>query len=101
MAIDWHDMRLAERTLRHWDGWTRHQQCVEAMRMRQAAAHYAWHLKWRVLDRWRRLRQVLQLERETDERRQRWRVKIWELLPDYRPNADADEARALSTAEQL
>lgn len=84
-------MRLAERTLRHWDGWTRHQKCVEAVRMRQAEAHYEWHLKWRVLDHWQRLRQMLQLEKETDERRQRWRVKIWELLPDYRPNASAAE----------
>lgn len=88
VAIDWHSMRLAERTLRHWDGWTRHQRCLEAVRMRQAQSHYEWHLKWRVLDHWQRLRQILQLEKETDERRQRWRVKIWELLPDYQPNAD-------------
>lgn len=46
------------------------------------------HLKWKVLDCWQRLPQVLQLERETEERRQRWRMKIWELLPDYTPNRD-------------
>lgn len=46
------------------------------------------HLKWKVLDCWQRLPQILQLEKETEERRQRWRLKIWELLPDYTPNRD-------------
>lgn len=83
-------MRLTERTLRHWNAWWRRQRCVDELRSAQANAHYEWHLKWRVLDRWRRLPQILQLERETDIRRQRWRVKVWELLPDYRPHANDD-----------
>jgi len=30
-----------------------------------------------------------QREKETEERRQRWRMKIWELLPDYKPREDS------------
>lgn len=46
------------------------------------------HLKWRVLDHWRRLQVILKIEKETEERRERWRHKIYELLPDYTPNRD-------------
>lgn len=46
------------------------------------------HLKWRVLDHWRRLQAILRIEKETEERRERWRHKIYELLPDYTPNRD-------------
>lgn len=28
---------------------------------------------------------ILRIEKETEMRRQRWRMKIWELLPDYKP----------------
>lgn len=93
VAIDWHDMRLTERMFRRWDNYTRHQRCIEEVKMRQAEAHYNWHLKWRVIVHWQRLHAILQLERETDQRRQKWRLKIWELLPDYQP-ADADAGAA-------
>lgn len=44
------------------------------------------HLKWKVLDHWRRLKIILIIEKETEERRERWRHKIQELIPDYMPN---------------
>lgn len=77
---------------RAWDNYTRHQRCIEEVKMRQAESHYNWHLKWRVIEHWQRLHAILQLERETDERRQKWRLKIWELLPDYQP-APLDDIR--------
>lgn len=46
------------------------------------------HLKWRVMDHWRRLQAILKIEKETEARRERWRHKIYELLPDYTPNRD-------------
>lgn len=91
VAIDWHEMKLAERTLKIWDGYTRECKMIEEVKMRQAAAHYNWHLKWRVIDHWQRLHVILKIEKETEERRQRWRMKIWELLPDYKPNGGDDE----------
>lgn len=40
------------------------------------------------MDHWRRLQVILRIERETESRRERWRQKIWELLPDYTPNTE-------------
>lgn len=37
-------------------------------------------LKWRVLERWRRLHAILEIEKEAEERRERWRVKANELI---------------------
>lgn len=85
-------MHLTERVFRRWDNYARHQHCIYEVKMRQAEAHYNWHLKWRVIEHWQRLHAILQLERETDERRQKWRLKIWELLPDYQPAAMNDSA---------
>lgn len=88
VACDWYDAKLAERALVNWGEYTRIQKLIEEAKMKQAEMHHEWHLKWKVLDRWQRLPQMLQLEKETEERRQRWRMKIWELLPDYNPVQD-------------
>lgn len=37
-------------------------------------------LKWRVLERWRRLHAILEIEKEAEERRERWRAKASELI---------------------
>lgn len=43
-------------------------------------------LMWKVLEHWRRLHAIIQFEKETESRRERWRSKIHELIPDYAPN---------------
>ncbi|KAJ6649713.1 Coiled-coil domain-containing protein [Pseudolycoriella hygida] len=88
VAIDWCDMKLTERMFHLWIGHTKMEKILDEIKMRQAEAHYNWHLKWRVIDHWQRLQTILKIEKETEERRQRWRMKIWELLPDYTPNRD-------------
>lgn len=88
VACDLYDLRLAERVLSNWSEYTRIQKLIEEAKMKQAEMHHEWHLKWKVVDRWQRLPQILILEKETEERRQRWRMKIWELLPDYTPVKD-------------
>ncbi|KNC33839.1 hypothetical protein FF38_08988 [Lucilia cuprina] len=88
VAVDYHEFKLSESMFRQWWTYTKRMQMVEETKMKQAVSHHEWHLKWKVLDCWQRLPQILQLEKETEERRQRWRLKIWELLPDYTPNRD-------------
>ncbi|XP_037037996.1 calponin homology domain-containing protein DDB_G0272472 [Bradysia coprophila] len=88
VAMDWYDLKLTERMFHIWVGYTKMEKILDEIKMRQAEAHYDWHLKWRVIDHWQRLQTILKIEKETDERRQRWRMKIWELLPDYTPNRD-------------
>ncbi|XP_059218900.1 calponin homology domain-containing protein DDB_G0272472 [Stomoxys calcitrans] len=88
VAVDFFELKLTETTFRKWLGYTRRMRAIEETKMKQAVLHHEWHLRWKVLDCWQRLPQILQLEKETEERRQRWRMKIWELLPDYTPNRD-------------
>jgi hypothetical protein len=46
-------------------------------------------LKWKLFDAWHRFPALMRIERETDIRRQKWRMKIWDLLPDYKPQDTA------------
>ncbi|EDW11354.1 trichohyalin [Drosophila mojavensis] len=89
VAIDWHALHCTEHWFGRWLGYTTGCRLIEDTKMQQAISHHEWHLKWKVLDCWRRLPQILRLEKETEERRQRWRMKIWELLPDYKPREDS------------
>ncbi|KAH8298189.1 hypothetical protein KR018_010574 [Drosophila ironensis] len=89
VAIDWHALHAMEFWFNRWYKYTAQCRMIEDTKMRQAIAHHEWHLKWKVLDCWRRLPQILKIEKETEERRQRWRMKIWELLPDYKPREDS------------
>ncbi|XP_043662994.1 trichohyalin isoform X1 [Drosophila teissieri] len=89
VAIDWHALRSMEHWFRRWNKYSTHCRMIEDTKTRQAISHHEWHLKWKVLDCWRRLPQILKIEKETEERRQRWRMKIWELLPDYKPREDS------------
>ncbi|XP_049302765.1 putative autophagy-related protein 11 [Bactrocera dorsalis] len=89
VAVDWCDLKRTEITFKLWAQHSARMSAIAAAKMKQATSHHEWHLKWKVLDCWQRLPQILQLERETEERRQRWRMKIWELLPDYTPNRDS------------
>lgn len=45
-------------------------------------------MKWKVIERWRRLHSILKIEKETQARRERWRSKISELIPDYSPTLE-------------
>ncbi|XP_030554781.1 trichohyalin [Drosophila novamexicana] len=89
VAIDWHALHAMEHWFGRWLNFTTGCRLVEDTKLRQAISHHEWHLKWKVLDCWQRLPQILRLEKETEERRQRWRMKIWELLPDYKPREDS------------
>ncbi|XP_017047344.1 calponin homology domain-containing protein DDB_G0272472 [Drosophila ficusphila] len=89
VAIDWHSLHAMEYWFGRWHHYSTRCRMIEDTKTRQAISHHEWHLKWKVLDCWRRLPQILKIEKETEERRQRWRMKIWELLPDYKPREDS------------
>lgn len=42
-------------------------------------------MKWKVFDHWRRLPAIVKIEKETEVRRQKWRLKIMDILVDYKP----------------
>uniref|UniRef100_A0A182R2Z7 Uncharacterized protein n=1 Tax=Anopheles funestus TaxID=62324 RepID=A0A182R2Z7_ANOFN len=85
VAIDWYEMRMSEKVISIWIGKTKQSLMILQGKISHAASHYEWQLKWKVFERWQRLHIILRIEKETEMRRQRWRMKIWELLPDYKP----------------
>ncbi|XP_053692647.1 calponin homology domain-containing protein DDB_G0272472 [Sabethes cyaneus] len=85
VATDWYEVRLSEMVVSTWIGRTKQALLILQGKMSHAASHYEWQLKWKVFERWQRLHIILKIEKETEQRRQRWRMKIWELLPDYKP----------------
>ncbi|XP_053672409.1 titin homolog [Anopheles nili] len=85
VAIDWYEVRMTEKVISVWVGKTKHSLMILQGKISHAASHYEWQLKWKVFERWQRLHIILRIEKETEMRRQRWRMKIWELLPDYKP----------------
>lgn len=88
VAIDWYEMRISEHILREWKIISKQTKMIEDFKMKHAEAHHNWNLKWKVIEHWHRLPTINKIEKETESRRQRWRLKIWELLPDYIPNQD-------------
>jgi hypothetical protein len=42
-------------------------------------------IKWKLFECWHRFPAIMKIERETEVRRQKWRMKVWDLLPDYKP----------------
>ncbi|XP_055612669.1 calponin homology domain-containing protein DDB_G0272472 [Uranotaenia lowii] len=85
VAIDWCEMRVTEKVISIWLNRTKQSLIILQGKLSHASAHYEWQLKWKVFERWQRLHIILKIEKETEQRRQRWRMKIWELLPDYKP----------------
>ncbi|XP_001869875.2 uncharacterized protein LOC6053860 [Culex quinquefasciatus] len=85
VAMDWWEVRQTEKVISVWVGRTKQSLLILQGKMSHASAHYEWQLKWKVFERWQRLHIILKIEKETEQRRQRWRMKIWELLPDYKP----------------
>ncbi|XP_035911244.1 probable DNA double-strand break repair Rad50 ATPase [Anopheles stephensi] len=85
VALDWYEVRMTEKVISIWIGKTKQSLMILQGKMSHAASHYEWQLKWKVFERWQRLHIILRIEKETEMRRQRWRMKIWELLPDYKP----------------
>ncbi|XP_031622944.1 uncharacterized protein LOC116340532 [Contarinia nasturtii] len=88
LADDWFHLRLSERVFRAWNCVTAQTRLIFEIKTRQAEAHFNWYMKWKVLEHWRRLHAILKIEKDTEERRERWRSKIYELIPDYTPNVE-------------
>lgn len=78
LADKWCHFKMRERAFQAWE-----QIAVQSkMKQKKAEAHYNWCLKWTVLEQWRNLQQIIGLEKESEARREHWRSKICELMPD-------------------
>lgn len=104
VAIDWYELQTLSKIIKVWHDRTVQMKKLEAVKIQRAEAHYSWYvllrhinlkffeyqiyyrqLKWKVLVHWQRLPAINKIDKETEERRQKWRLKIMELCPDYAP----------------
>ncbi|KAG5681010.1 hypothetical protein PVAND_010477 [Polypedilum vanderplanki] len=85
VAIDWYEVKITEKLFKCWVQFTENCKMIESHKIRNAEAHYNCQIKWKLFDAWQRFPALMKIERETEIRRQKWRMKIWDLLPDYKP----------------
>ncbi|KAL7036898.1 hypothetical protein ACKWTF_008986 [Chironomus riparius] len=85
VAIDWYEVKMSEKLFYRWIQFAEESKMVEGTKMKNAEAHYSCQMKWKLFDAWHRFPALMKIERETEVRRQKWRMKIWDLLPDYKP----------------
>lgn len=81
VADDWRYFRMKERAFRTWKEVAYQCRMMFEKKLQQADAHYIWYMKWKVLEHWRHLHEINDIENECERRRQHWRSKINELIP--------------------
>lgn len=90
MVDDWRYFRMKEQVFRAWVDVTCQTRLVLEKKLQQADAHYIWYMKWKILEHWRHLHEINDIENECDRRRQHWRHKINELIPHLPTNSEMD-----------
>ncbi|XP_044272276.1 inner centromere protein-like [Tribolium madens] len=88
VAEDYYDFVLLEKSFTQWH---RHV-CVEFMKQEKqkklAEMHYNRRIVIHYFYQWRSLPAVIQLEKSKEQKMKKWREKVWEVLPDYKPPSD-------------
>ncbi|KAG5897473.1 hypothetical protein JTB14_031099 [Gonioctena quinquepunctata] len=91
VAEDLYDFRLTSNTFIHWHRYV----CTEIMsqdkNIKKAAKHYARRILFHYFYQWRSLKAVNQLEKAKEQKKRKWREKVWEILPNYKPPTDLYE----------
>jgi hypothetical protein len=85
VAIDWYEVQITDKLFKHWFEFTQTSIILMNNKLQKAQAHYNCQIKWKLFECWRRFPAIMKIERETEVRRQKWRMKVWDLLPDYSP----------------
>ncbi|KAJ8938707.1 hypothetical protein NQ318_007995 [Aromia moschata] len=88
VAEDVYDFRLVSNTFNHWQRYICAQIILEDKYMKKAERHYKRKILLHYYYQWRSLPAVIQLEKAKELKKQKWREKVWEVLPDYKPPED-------------
>ncbi|XP_072378211.1 uncharacterized protein [Diabrotica undecimpunctata] len=88
VAEDLYDFRLTSNVFIHWNRYV----CIEFMKqhkmMKKAESHYKRWLLFHYFHLWRSLKAVNELLKAKELKKAKWRQKVWEILPDYKPVID-------------
>ncbi|XP_056634635.1 merozoite surface protein 9 [Diorhabda sublineata] len=88
VAEDFFDFRLTSNIFIHWNRYV----CIQYMRehknLKIAETHFKRRLLFHYFYLWRSLKTVNELEKAKELKKAKWRSKVWEILPDYKPPED-------------
>ncbi|KAI4453224.1 hypothetical protein MML48_scaffold00002783 [Holotrichia oblita] len=85
VAEDLYDMRLQSRAFIQWHRNVCRQQMIEFKHSQIAERHYKRRILVQYFYQWKSLPAVIKLERAKEEKKRKWREKVWEIIPDYEP----------------
>ncbi|GJQ75765.1 hypothetical protein Trydic_g17836 [Trypoxylus dichotomus] len=88
VAEDLYDMKLQSKLFTLWHIQTCRQQMIEVKNLQLAEKHYNRRILIHYFYEWRSFPAVVQLEKAKEERKRKWRERVWEILPDYEPCID-------------
>ncbi|XP_077294903.1 uncharacterized protein LOC143917294 [Arctopsyche grandis] len=84
-AEDWYIARIVDKLFTIWK---KNVIVLSRFRKKQwiiAILHYERNLQWKVIGCWQTLPAIMNIERDQEARKQRWRLKVQEVLPDFIP----------------
>ncbi|CAH1156216.1 unnamed protein product [Phaedon cochleariae] len=88
VAEDIYDFHLTKNTFIHWHRYVCIQIMLQDKYEKVAEEHYNRKILFHYYHQWMSLKAVMELEKAKELRKRRWREKVWEILPDYKPPED-------------
>lgn len=85
VAEDYYDFRLQNKIFEVWHRYVCTEYILQDMKYKKAIFHYSKRLLFYYFFQWKSLPHVNRLEKAKEERKQKWRQKVLEILPDYSP----------------
>ncbi|KAK9877049.1 hypothetical protein WA026_016078 [Henosepilachna vigintioctopunctata] len=86
VAEDFYDFNMQYKIFKRWHKHMSKEKILTDIKMQQAILQYKKTIIFRSFFQWKSLPTVLKLEKVKEERKQKWRKKVWEILPDYQPS---------------
>ncbi|XP_018576015.1 coiled-coil domain-containing protein 191 [Anoplophora glabripennis] len=88
VAEDLYDFRLTSNTFIYWHRYVCSLFTLQSKQLKLAESRYRRRLLFHCFYLWRSLPAVIQLEKAKELKKRKWREKVWEVVPDYRPPED-------------
>lgn len=86
VAEDFNDFRIERNFLIALSSFTSKEKILRDIKTQQACYHYQRKLIFYSFFHWKSLPLVLKMEKVKEERKQKWRKKVLEILPDFNPS---------------
>ncbi|KAL1497294.1 hypothetical protein ABEB36_008283 [Hypothenemus hampei] len=85
VAEDMYDVKLTLHTFIHWHRFTCKQIMLQKKKTDISIKHNNRRLLFQYFYMWKSLPVIVQLEKAKEEKKRKWREKVWEIIPDYQP----------------